>query len=286
MKSKLIFASIVTVTILLGIFLLDTFSAFGFADEPESGEEPTVEELVNATKHANAYVQFLRGGLYECWRYVYDFQTEDEGLQWLKEQGYIPEILSSKSGKELQPVADRHTGQKYTPESSLYYALPESVTMQKLEDDYFSFFYYDIYELFLCIHKHIPYGQPGGSKCFNYYLAEDEDGRLYIPVVTITEDREGWFTENFWASGKITEKAENTVTVSFMPDVTNLYETATVQFRKTDGKWKIYGGNMFEGLGEPPETGDNTPIFLTLTALSVLGLCALAVTARKRKREG
>ena len=34
-----------------------------------------------------------------------------------------------------------------------------------------------------------------------------------------------------------------------------------------------------------PETGDNTPIFLTLTALSVLGLCALAVTGGRKKKE-
>ena len=63
------------------LLLFTALSSLGtFATEPESGEEPTVEELVNATKHANAYVQFLLGGLYECWRYVYDFQTEDEGL--------------------------------------------------------------------------------------------------------------------------------------------------------------------------------------------------------------
>ena len=35
----------------------------------------------------------------------------------------------------------------------------------------------------------------------------------------------------------------------------------------------------------PPETGDNTPIFLTLIALSVLGLCALAVTVGRKKKE-
>ena len=34
-----------------------------------------------------------------------------------------------------------------------------------------------------------------------------------------------------------------------------------------------------------PETGDNTPIFLTLTALSVLGLVALAVTVGRKKKE-
>ena len=34
-----------------------------------------------------------------------------------------------------------------------------------------------------------------------------------------------------------------------------------------------------------PETGDNTPIFLTLTALSVFGLVALAVTVGRKKKE-
>ena len=62
----------------------------------------------------------------------------------------------------------------------------------------------------------------------------------------------------------------------------------TVEFRKTVDGWRISGGTYFPSavIQTPPETGDNTPIFLTLTALSVLGLAALAVTARKRKREG
>ncbi len=35
----------------------------------------------------------------------------------------------------------------------------------------------------------------------------------------------------------------------------------------------------------PPETGDNTPVLLTVTAVSVLGLCALAVAVGRRKKE-
>ena len=34
-----------------------------------------------------------------------------------------------------------------------------------------------------------------------------------------------------------------------------------------------------------PETGDNTPILLTLTALSVLGLCALAVIVKRKEKQ-
>ena len=35
----------------------------------------------------------------------------------------------------------------------------------------------------------------------------------------------------------------------------------------------------------PPETGDNTLVLLTVTALSVLGICALAVTVGRKKKE-
>ena len=35
----------------------------------------------------------------------------------------------------------------------------------------------------------------------------------------------------------------------------------------------------------PPETGDNTPILLTLTALSVFGLVALAVTVKRKEKQ-
>ncbi len=51
----------------------------------------------------------------------------------------------------------------------------------------------------------------------------------------------------------------------------------------------LTGAEMIAALEDagalPPETGDNTPIFLTLTALSVLGLCALAVTVGRKKKE-
>ena len=50
----------------------------------------------------------------------------------------------------------------------------------------------------------------------------------------------------------------------------------------------LTGAEMIAALEDagalPPETGDDTPILLTLTALSVLGICTLAVTVGKRKR--
>ena len=56
--------------------------------------------------------------------------------------------------------------------------------------------------------------------------------------------------------------------------------------KKTSGGWRISGGTYFETVYDitPPETGDNTPIFLTLTALSVLGFCALAVTVKRKEK--
>ena len=55
---------------------------------------------------------------------------------------------------------------------------------------------------------------------------------------------------------------------------------------KTVDGWRISGGTYFPPavIQTPPETGDNTPIFLTLTALSVLGLYALAVTVKRKEK--
>ena len=57
----------------------------------------------------------------------------------------------------------------------------------------------------------------------------------------------------------------------------------TVEFRKNADGWRIYGGSAFNG-APPPETGDNTLVLLTVTALSVFGLCALAVTVKRKEK--
>ena len=59
----------------------------------------------------------------------------------------------------------------------------------------------------------------------------------------------------------------------------------TVEYRKTPNGWRVYNGDIVsDGWGEPPETGDDTPILLTLTTLSVLGLCVLAVTVKRKEK--
>ena len=62
----------------------------------------------------------------------------------------------------------------------------------------------------------------------------------------------------------------------------------TISLLKTDNGWRVNGGTYFYDTYSPalllPATGDNTPIFLTLTTLSVLGLVALAVTVGRKKK--
>ena len=58
----------------------------------------------------------------------------------------------------------------------------------------------------------------------------------------------------------------------------------TVEYRKTPNGWRVYNSAFMGGVGEPPETGDNTPVLLTVTAVSVLGLCALAVTVKRKEK--
>ena len=82
-------------------------------------------------------------------------------------------------------------------------------------------------------------------------------------------------------SAEILSRSDDRIVMAIYAEGRAWYET--VEFRKNADGWRIYGGSAFYG-APPPETGDNTPIFLTLTALSVLGLVALAVTVKRKEK--
>ena len=269
------------------LLLFTAFSSLGtFASGSEVEEEPTLKELANLTKKASTFYDLMEGS-YILWRNAMNERgpvTETD--QWLISLGYLSKDGIVKKRPELPPYVDRHTGEEYTDDiygNTPVCPLPKEITMDRLKKDYFDLFYYDIYEFFSCGHEHIVHNQPGGLYCFNSTIIEDTDGRIYIKA---GEHQ----VSDIWAyvfgpleeCSEILFRSENFIVMAIYAEGESWYET--VEFRKNAGGWRIYGGSAFNG-APPPETGDNTLVLLTVTAVSVLGLCALAVTVGRRKKE-
>ena len=267
--------------ILAVVLAFTAFSSFGvFATELEVEEEPTVEELAYTARMAMHFSWYIYDGIYTQWRMYYEFgSTLDEFDQWLISKGMFVEPLESKVAAELLPLTDFHTGQIIVPPSYLdkqpYYAFPSSITMKEIKEAYFSLFYYDMCNIFECTVKH-----PEDKKCYSKFFREDSDGRVYMSYWDYCED---YYTdEASWNSMRITYKDSQKIIIESSPDA---FSKITAEFRKNADGWRVYDGDIFLRKCPPPETGDNTPILLTVTALSVLGLCALAVAVGRRKKE-
>ena len=267
--------------ILAVVLAFTAFSSFGvFATELEVEEEPTVEELAYTARMAMHFSWYIYDGIYTQWRMYYEFgSTLDEFDQWLISKGMFVEPLESKVAAELLPLTDFHTGQIIVPPSYLdkqpYYAFPSSITMKEIKEAYFSLFYYDMCNIFECTVKH-----PEDKKCYSKFFREDSDGRVYMSYWDYCED---YYTdEASWNSMRITYKDSQKIIIESSPDA---FSKITAEFRKNADGWRVYDGDIFLRKCPPPETGDNTPILLTVTALSVLGLCALAVTMGRKKKE-
>ena len=266
--------------ILAVVLAFTAFSSFGvFATELEVEEEPTVEELAYTARMAMHFSWYIYDGIYTQWRMYYEFgSTLDEFDQWLISKGMFVEPLESKVAAELLPLTDFHTGQIIVPPSNLdrlYYAFPSSITMKEIKEAYFSLFYYDMCNIFECTVKH-----PEDKKCYSKFFREDSDGRVYMSYWDYCED---YYTdEASWNSMRITYKDSQKIIIESSPDA---FSKITAEFRKNADGWRVYDGDIFLRKCPPPETGDNTPILLTVTALSVLGLCALAVAVGRRKKE-
>ena len=267
--------------ILAVVLAFTAFSSFGvFATELEVEEEPTVEELAYTARMAMHFSWYIYDGIYTQWRMYYEFgSTLDEFDQWLISKGMFVEPLESKVAAELLPLTDFHTGQIIVPPSYLdkqpYYAFPSSITMKEIKEAYFSLFYYDICNIFECTVKH-----PEDKKCYSKFFREDSDGRVYMSYWDYCED---YYTdEASWNSMRITYKDSQKIIIESSPDA---FSKITAEFRKNADGWRDYDGDIFLRKCPPPETGDNTPILLTVTALSVLGLCALAVTVKRKEKQ-
>ena len=271
----MLLALLLTVNIGFSLSLPSSAETF----EAESEDYPTVEELAYTARMAMYFSWYIYDGIYNQWRMYYEFGFPlDEFDQWLISKGMFVETLESKEETELLPLTDFHTGQIIVPPSNLdrlYYAFPSSITMKEIKEAYFSLFYYDICNIFECTVKH-----PEDKKCYSKFFREDSDGRVYMSYWDYCED---YYTdEASWNSMRITYKDSQKIIIESSPDA---FSKITAEFRKNADGWRVYDGDIFLRKCPPPETGDNTPILLTVTALSVLGLCALAVTVGRRKKE-
>ena len=271
----MLLALLLTVNIGFSLSLPSSAETF----EAESEDYPTVEELAYTARMAMYFSWYIYDGIYTQWRMYYEFgSTLDEFDQWLISKGMFVETLESKEETELLPLTDFHTGQIIVPPSNLdrlYYAFPSSITMKEIKEAYFSLFYYDICNIFECTVKH-----PEDKKCYSKFFREDSDGRVYMSYWDYCED---YYTdEASWNSMRITYKDSQKIIIESSPDA---FSKITAEFRKNADGWRVYDGDIFLRKCPPPETGDNTPILLTVTALSVLGLCALAVAVGRRKKE-
>ena len=271
----MLLALLLTVNIGFSLSLLSSAETF----EAESEDYPTVEELAYTARMAMYFSWYIYDGIYNQWRMYYEFGFPlDEFDQWLISKGMFVETLESKEETELLPLTDFHTGQIIVPPSNLdrlYYAFPSSITMKEIKEAYFSLFYYDMCNIFECTVKH-----PEDKKCYSKFFREDSDGRVYMSYWDYCED---YYTdEASWNSMRITYKDSQKIIIESSPDA---FSKITAEFRKNADGWRVYDGDIFLRKCPPPETGDNTPILLTVTALSVLGLCALAVAVGRRKKE-
>ena len=274
--------------ILAVVLAFTAFSSFGvFATELEVEEEPTVEELAYTARMAMHFSWYIYDGIYTQWRMYYEFgSTLDEFDQWLISKGMFVEPLESKVAAELLPLTDFHTGQIIVPPSYLdkqpYYAFPSSITMKEIKEAYFSLFYYDMCNIFECTVKH---RYPGKWPCYSEFFREDSDGKVYMSyweTGMLPEDIDECTNKAAWDSMRITYKDSQKIIIESSPDVG---AKITAEFRKNKDGWRVYDCNTLFTRCPPPETGDNTPVLLTVTAVSVLGLCALAVAVGRRKKE-
>ena len=271
----MLLALLLTVNIGFSLSLPSSAETF----EAESEDYPTVEELAYTARMAMYFSWYIYDGIYNQWRMYYEFGFPlDEFDQWLISKGMFVETLESKEETELLPLTDFHTGQIIVPPSNLdrlYYAFPSSITMKEIKEAYFSLFYYDMCNIFECTVKH-----PEDKKCYSKFFREDSDGRVYMSYWDYCED---YYTdEASWNSMRITYKDSQKIIIESSPDA---FSKITAEFRKNADGWRVYDGDIFLRKCPPPETGDNTPILLTVTALSVLGLCALAVTVKRKEKQ-
>ena len=279
----------ICMTVVLVFLILPVVALSSYGKTPIE-DEALVEELVRLAKEAECLTEMISGENY----LNYCFETREQAEQsvhnngsryleiwnWGKAHGYLSGNRDSVETCELE-IYDRHTGEKVTVLHC--FAFPTTVGSQKILEDLKTYFSRDIYDFYGCNHSlnSEEYKMP----CYTKYLVE-KDGRMYRWCEG-SYNQVPSFTEEEWSSGRLLERAESKAVLGFDSEGIQQEHPLTVIFEKTSVGWRISGGTYFETVDDitPPETGDNTPIFLTLTALSVFGLVALAVTVGRKKKE-
>lgn len=285
-----IISSILAVVVLLSAYSV-TFGIISSAIQDEATEsEPTKEELLDLAEKAVIFRNItLSGSLYGIWKSLDDLRNSpSKQMEWLLSLGYFEGEFLEKYGSELLPCIDRHTGEIIPDpiyDEMPYTAFPEEITIERLKEDYLKLFYHDRYEIFSCIHEHVPYGQPGGKACYEGLIRTDENGRVYAARC---ENNFG----DIWNRGEsinvelseITYRSDKRIVLSV--NTGELDYAGDIEFRKTADGWRVYGGcDTFDTGFPPPQTGDSTPIYLTVSLLSLGVLTAtVSVTVRKRKK--
>ena len=253
--------------ILLTVFIFMVFFVSVSATTGENTEDETEkQELIALAKDAHCMYLMLAGE-YRNFKYcapdVKEFILQN-GYAELPLQTYPCPIITGK-WEDGKPV-ETYTGYAYA-------AKMDSIETWKAEIE--KYFTKDLFGFTTGIR-----GIPELTD-----VLYEHDGRTYAHDLSLSNELVmHWDETNILFLSE--EKAEATFHWNLLGDE-RILGTSTMQMQKTERGWRVCGGNHFDYFrgSAMPETGDNTPVFLTLTALSVLGICALAVTVKRKEKQ-
>ena len=250
------------------LLLFTALSSLGtFATEPESGEGNSEEaQALEAAEAADEFFGFL-------FNYPLVKRHIENGYDLGKQTA---EYAAYEYGKRTGLLEDIKEEAITVGEPLPYSYYPFPATMSSIarwEEEYTKYLTGDFLRYF-------------DQKTMNPVVLE-KDGRTYARFIGETHNLfADWSDATCIVNG---DTAEVSVLMRDDMDAGSPSGRKTISLLKTDNGWRVNGGTYFYDTYSPalllPATGDNTPVFLTLTALSVLGLCALAVTVGRKKKE-
>ena len=261
MKNRFLFC------LVLSLIILFCTCTTAFATEPESGEGNSEEaQALEAAEAADEFFGFL-------FNYPLVKRHIENGYDLGKQTA---EYAAYEYGKRTGLLEDIKEEAITVGEPLPYSYYPFPATMSSIarwEEEYTKYLTGDFLRYF-------------DQKTMNPVVLE-KDGRTYARFIGETHNL---FAD--WSDATCIVNGD-TATVSVLMrddmDAGSPSGRKTISLLKTDNGWRVNSGTYFYDTYSPalllPATGDNTPIFLTLTALSVLGLCALAVTVGRKKKE-
>ena len=255
--------SMVLLTVLIFTVFFVTVSA---TTEENTGDEAEKQELIALAKNAHCMYLMLAGE-YRNFKYcapdVKEFILQN-GYAELPLQTYPCPVITGK-WEDGKPV-ETYTGYAYA-------AKMDSIETWKIEIE--KYFTKDLFGFTTGIR-----GIPELTD-----VLYEHDGRTYAHDLSLSND-----LVMHWDETDILFLSEDEAEAIFhwhLLGDERILGTSTMQMKKNQRGWRVCGGDHFDYFrgSVTPETGDNTPVLLTMTALSVLGLCALAVAVGRRKKE-